>query len=76
MPCHHLRNYSTTGSTWSVASCAARNHLYVPSLGDLARLCRTASHEKCPRYLSRGRACLPVHTFPLVFTEAPGVPAW
>lgn len=53
MLCHHLRNYSPVDSNWSVASCAARNHLYVPSLGDLVRLCKTASHNKCPYFLSR-----------------------
>jgi len=57
MPCHHLRNYSTTDSNWSVASCAARDHLYVPSLGDLLRLCRTVSHTRCPYFLGRQKFC-------------------
>jgi len=76
MKCLHLGNYSATGSTWSVASCAARNHLYVPSLGDLAQLCGTASYARCPYYLSRDRDCRPSHSLPMVFSETPAILAW
>ena len=72
MSCRHLRNYSTTGNNWSVASCAARNHLYIPSVGDLAHLCDTNHHERCPYFRSRG-----VRETPSLPVATPAIPlAW
>lgn len=76
MTCQHLRNYAPIGKSWSVSSCAARQHLYVPSLGDLAQLCGTASHEKCPYFQSRLRACAPIRAITALLPEVPGPLAW
>ncbi|MFH7321159.1 hypothetical protein ACHHRT_11195 [Desulfurivibrio sp. D14AmB] len=50
MPCHQLRTHSGRDSTWSVSTCGADNSLYVPSLAEQARYCRSGSHRDCPLY--------------------------
>ncbi len=48
MICLHLRTHSPATTNWSVATCAAHQSLYVPSLEEQGCYCRSANHRECP----------------------------
>lgn len=51
MHCKHLLHYSPGANIWSVASCAAKNTPYIPSLHELERFCQNGRHAVCSSYL-------------------------
>lgn len=59
MFCLHLRIHAPADATWSVATCAAHNSLYVPSLEDQGWYCRSGDHRQCP-ILRRPEAAAPL----------------
>lgn len=52
MSCKHLSHYTYNDNAWAVASCAARQSPYVPSLKDLDRFCQSGAHVVCPYFLA------------------------
>ncbi len=50
MPCRQLRIHTATDSTWSVATCAADQGAYVPSISEQIRYCHSGAHRECPLY--------------------------
>lgn len=53
MPCKYLKKYSSEPCHWSVASCMARNYLYVPSIAELNEYCHVTDHGDCPFFLCK-----------------------